>query len=384
MAVKSPSERVRELLIPSAGEAAATAKQPLIAVAYTAAPALVTFCAVIGAYRLGRAAWVVADAFNRHVLRKPHDLYERYAIAGKDSWVVVTGGSDGIGLELCHDMARRGFNVCMIARNAQKMEEKLAEVSAECPDVKTKAVAFDFSKLTHFSDYEEIIGESLKGLDIAMLFCNAGYIRTGPFIGLKPYEIESSVTINALHPFYTTKVLIDQMANRAKRSAMVVTASGLAHLAVPGCTDYSATKSMASFLAEGLNYELQGRVDCMAWHNGKTATKMNGLVADGKVIDAEVAVAGMLRDLGYESLTYGHKAHAKSMFMVTNVFPVWKLKEVFYNGFKKEFEESGGDSTATARKLAEKGRQAKITTTYGWLNDSMVSTSSRPDPLTGK
>ena len=36
----------------------------------------------------------------KHLIRKPFDLLNRYY--HKDSWAVITGGSDGIGLEFCH------------------------------------------------------------------------------------------------------------------------------------------------------------------------------------------------------------------------------------------------------------------------------------------
>lgn len=59
-----------------------------------------TFATAYGLWKLiwkfGRLA-----AFTwRHCCRRPLNLYERYA--EKDSFVVVTGGSDGIGLEICH------------------------------------------------------------------------------------------------------------------------------------------------------------------------------------------------------------------------------------------------------------------------------------------
>lgn len=39
---------------------------------------------------------------------------ERY---GENTWAIVTGGSDGIGLGFCEELADLGFNICMIARN---------------------------------------------------------------------------------------------------------------------------------------------------------------------------------------------------------------------------------------------------------------------------
>ena len=50
---------------------------------------------------------------------------ERY---GLKSWAVVTGGSDGVGLGFCEELAALGFNICMIARNKAKMESALAKI----------------------------------------------------------------------------------------------------------------------------------------------------------------------------------------------------------------------------------------------------------------
>ena len=44
----------------------------------------------------------------------------QYGIENK-SWVVITGGSDGIGLEMAKKVALEGFNVCIVARNEAKM-----------------------------------------------------------------------------------------------------------------------------------------------------------------------------------------------------------------------------------------------------------------------
>jgi short-subunit dehydrogenase len=57
----------------------------------------------------------------------------QYAITGRDSYAVVTGGSDGIGLTICHMLAASGFNIVMIARNQAKMDEKVAEIKRKCP-----------------------------------------------------------------------------------------------------------------------------------------------------------------------------------------------------------------------------------------------------------
>jgi len=112
---------------------------------------------------------------------------------------------------------------------------------------------------------------------------------------------------------------------------MVVTSSGLGSMAIPGCTNYSGEKSMAGYLAQGLDYELKGKIDCLNWQSGKVATKMNGDKAEGHCVTRTVAVKGMLRDVGKENLTYGCYAHAKGMGSLA-IFPEFFIKKFFYKG----------------------------------------------------
>ena len=46
----------------------------------------------------------------------------------KDCWAVVTGGSDGLGLAYCQELALKSFNICIISRNEEKIKEKLKEL----------------------------------------------------------------------------------------------------------------------------------------------------------------------------------------------------------------------------------------------------------------
>ena len=61
------------------------------------------------------------------------------------------------------------------------MKEKLAEISSRFPKVKTRLVVFDFEKQAAIQDYKTGIADKIKDIDIAILFLNAGYARSGPF-----------------------------------------------------------------------------------------------------------------------------------------------------------------------------------------------------------
>jgi hypothetical protein len=53
-------------------------------------------------------------------------------VAGEKSWAVVTGGSDGIGFAMCQNLAEQGFNICMVSRNQDKMNQKLKSIEEAC------------------------------------------------------------------------------------------------------------------------------------------------------------------------------------------------------------------------------------------------------------
>ncbi len=42
---------------------------------------------------------------------------------GHNSWAIVTGASDGIGKEFALDLARRGFNIVLISRSINKLND---------------------------------------------------------------------------------------------------------------------------------------------------------------------------------------------------------------------------------------------------------------------
>ena len=86
------------------------------------------------------------------------------------------------------------------------------------------------------------------------------------------------VNVNALHVLYSAKVILPILLERydkiGAKSALIVVSSGLGSKPIPGFLGYSATKSLVSYLAEGLNYELEGKVDVMSYQAGEVKTKM--------------------------------------------------------------------------------------------------------------
>lgn len=67
---------------------------------------------------------------------------------GEDSWAVVTGSTDGIGLATAKHLAMTGFNIVLISRSIDKLNkcaldiQAIQTVSGKAP--KTRVIQLDF------------------------------------------------------------------------------------------------------------------------------------------------------------------------------------------------------------------------------------------------
>lgn len=80
---------------------------------------MLRFFALYGLYKF-TANYILPAfiGFYRHFLRPRRNLSYRY---GVDSWALVTGATDGIGEQLCYQLAKSGFNIVLIGRSDEKL-----------------------------------------------------------------------------------------------------------------------------------------------------------------------------------------------------------------------------------------------------------------------
>lgn len=132
------------------------------------------------------ACWVAKEivakalyGLTTNLLLPRRNLRERYD-AG--DWAIVTGATDGIGEQLCYELALSKFNIVLIARN----DEKLSEVAATIRElgVQTKCIKFDFSQLStvqQAKDYQKFLLSELQDIDVGILCNVVGIARNGIF-----------------------------------------------------------------------------------------------------------------------------------------------------------------------------------------------------------
>ena len=89
------------------------------------------------------------------------------------------------------------------------MDAKINEVKLRYPNVKYVTICADFSKMHTIKDYKEKIASKLINLDVCMLFLNAGSAQMGKFADIDESSVEDIMTVNAIHPMYLAKALIN-------------------------------------------------------------------------------------------------------------------------------------------------------------------------------
>ena len=88
-------------------------------------------------------------------------------------WAVIAGASEGVGASLADQLAERGLDLVLIARNGPKLDELVAGVR-ERHGVEARPLVLDLTD----QDVGERVAEATDGLEVGLLIYNAGP-RTG-------------------------------------------------------------------------------------------------------------------------------------------------------------------------------------------------------------
>ncbi|KAG8347866.1 putative short chain dehydrogenase Enoyl (Acyl carrier protein) reductase [Trypanosoma vivax] len=240
-----------------------------------------------------------------------HNLKRRYAAAG--DWAVVTGGTEGIGQAMVLDLARRGFNVCLIARTQEKINAVAEEV--EKMGVKAKGIPFDFAAAGD-REYKQLFVE-LGGLNVGLLVNNVGvnYTYANYFDETDLQDDMRIIKVNCEATVRMTKFLVTHMKAKGA-GGIVLLGSFSAVVPTPLLATYAGSKAFNVSFGEALTYELrQYGVDVLVVTPNLVVSRMTQGASTRKPKETFVTVgaAAMARQtldkLGVVGRTAGHRNH---------------------------------------------------------------------------
>jgi short-subunit dehydrogenase len=166
---------------------------------------------------------------------------------------LVTGASAGIGLEFCRQLARRGYDLILVARDAERLAAVAAELGAR-HGVGAEVLAAD---LARDADVDRVVARLDGAAGLTLLVNNAGFGTTGAFAESPPELQERMVRLHVLAPVRLTRAVLPGFV--ARGSGGVINVSSVASfIYAPGSANYCATKAHLTTFTEGLGIELAG------------------------------------------------------------------------------------------------------------------------------
>ena len=192
-------------------------------------------------------------------------------------FIVVTGASKGIGLEIVKQLAADDDNtVLAISRNSKALN--LLKKSS------SNILIFpgDISLPSTLNKINSFVKSKTKHVDV--LINNSGHIVKKNFESISPKELNDVYATNVFAPFLLTQKLLPLMGKKTKTHIVNISSMGgvQGSSKFPGLSAYSSSKAALAGLTECLAEEFKTKnIACNCLALGAVQTKMLGKAFPG-------------------------------------------------------------------------------------------------------
>lgn len=169
------------------------------------------------------------------------------------AYTLITGASEGLGVQFARLAARDGRNMILTARSEHKLNALAEELRKDGLDV--VVIPADLSEP---GEADRLWGEAVDGRQVDVLVNNAGLAYNGPFMAEDGWERElTSIQVNVLSFTRLMKLAVGHMKQHG--GGRVLNVSSLAgFMPGPNMAVYHASKAFALSLSEAVAEELRG------------------------------------------------------------------------------------------------------------------------------
>ena len=258
----------------------------------------------------------LAHFINKFFIRGRLDLIKRY---GKSSYALITGSSNGIGLEYALQLAETGFNLILVDKDSASLEKTKSKILEKFPNAKIEIIPCNLCEMTKPENYEQFLN-SIDHLDISILINNAEMIDFHEFHETKPENISKVIHINAVAVLGFCKLFYTRLLKREKQSAIVNMSSGVGLTSNKLLSVYPSTKAFVKYLTEGLKEESKGKMDLLYVYPGIVTTNSSAFKVSPGSTTPDVIVENVLNSLGQDGYTAGYWLHDVILSLIEALF----------------------------------------------------------------
>jgi len=169
---------------------------------------------------------------------------------------VVTGASSGIGTAFARKLARKGYDLLLVARREDRLQSLAREIRESC-HVKAEVFPADLASAAGREKLAQVLEAST---DLSLLVNNAGFGTNGYFFET---DVNQQIEMHELHVVATVRLCHAAIQNWTRRGnsgryGIINVSSIAAFSSAPLNASYCSTKRWMNGFTEALAMELRG------------------------------------------------------------------------------------------------------------------------------
>lgn len=201
----------------------------------------------------GIAGAALAGIWLRRRATRPRPFFIRPQETESRGRALISGASSGVGLAFANQLAAQGYDLVVVARREDRLQEIAARLAAEY-QVQVSVFPTDLTEDQQLTRLEQFISSQPP---LVLLINSAGFGTRGL---LAQIDAEKQVAMTRLHvlaPLRLTRAALPGMLKQGFGG--IINVSSIAgFVPMPGNVSYSATKSYLTVFSEALQMELTG------------------------------------------------------------------------------------------------------------------------------
>jgi short-subunit dehydrogenase len=167
------------------------------------------------------------------------------------TWAIVTGATDGLGKQFAMQLASIGFNLVVVARRKNLLDDLSKELNAS---YKVDCISIDLDLSTN--DAVTLLYEKTSHLDIGLIVAAAGFGTSTNLIDADIKVEKQLIDLNCRSLMEMSHIFGKKFSTQ-KKGGMILISSLLGFHGAFGTANYAASKAYVQALGEALYFELR-------------------------------------------------------------------------------------------------------------------------------